>query len=117
MATPSPKPEAGYYYRSDHFSLAKRGVPMLYVKGGQDLVAGGRAAGAAADADYRANRYHRPGDEFDPAWDWSGVMQDLQLYYRLGRMIGNDSAWPNWREGDEFRGTRDQSCAAGTRGC
>ncbi|WP_199503904.1 M28 family metallopeptidase [Qipengyuania sp. YIM B01966] len=115
--TPDANPQAGYYYRSDHFSLAKRGVPMLYVKGGQDLVTGGRAAGAAADADYRANRYHRPGDEFDPAWDWSGVMQDLQLYYRLGRMIGNDSAWPNWREGDEFRGTRDQSCAAGTRGC
>ncbi len=115
--TPDASPEAGYYYRSDHFALAKLGVPMLYVDGGQDLVAGGRAAGKALDDDYRAKRYHGPKDEFDEAWDWSGVMGDLQLYYRLGRMMATATSWPNWNEGDEFRAIRDRACAAGKKGC
>ena len=58
--TTEPSPQAGYYYRSDHFSLAKQGVPMLYAEGGEDLVNGGVAAGRAAAEDYRANRYHQP---------------------------------------------------------
>lgn len=116
VVTPDPAPEAGYYYRSDHFAFAKRGVPMLYVDGGEDLVEGGREAGAALAAEYRANRYHGPQDEFDENWDWSGVMADLQLFYRLGRMLAESTSWPNWVEGDEFRATRDESCEAG-EGC
>ena len=116
VVTPDPTPEAGYYYRSDHFAFAKRGVPMLYVDGGEDLVEGGRAAGAALAAEYRANRYHGPKDEFDPHWDWSGVMADLQLFYRIGRMLAESESWPNWNEGDEFRAIRDESCQAGA-GC
>ncbi len=117
-ATPNPNPEAGYYYRSDHFALAKKGVPMIYAKGGQDLIDGGVAAGMAWDADYRANRYHGPKDEFDENWDWSGVMQDLDLFYRVGRSLGDSTSWPNWNEGDEFRAIRDASCAAaGGNGC
>jgi Zn-dependent M28 family amino/carboxypeptidase len=115
--TPDAKPEAGYYYRSDHFALAKLGVPMLYVDGGQDLVTGGRAAGEALAADYTENRYHGPKDEFNESWDWSGVMADLQLYYRLGRMMGMSASWPNWNDGDEFRAIRDESCKAGAKGC
>ncbi len=115
-ATPDPNPEAGYYYRSDHFAFARRGVPMLYVKGGENLVEGGRVAGAAAAADYRANRYHGPKDEFDENWDWSGVMADLQMYFRIGRMLAESESWPNWNEGDEFRAIRDRSCQAGP-GC
>ncbi|QYU69105.1 M28 family peptidase [Leptolyngbya sp. 15MV] len=117
VVTPDPTPEAGYYYRSDHFAFAKRGVPMLYVDGGEDLVEGGREAGAALAADYRANRYHGPKDEFDENWDWSGVMADLQLFYRIGRMLAKSTSWPNWNDGDEFRAIRDQSCAADTAGC
>jgi Zn-dependent M28 family amino/carboxypeptidase len=116
VVTPDPTPEAGYYYRSDHFAFAKRGVPMLYVDGGEDLVQGGRAAGAALAAEYRANRYHGPKDEFDPNWDWSGVMADLQLFYRIGRMLAQSESWPNWNDGDEFRAIRDASCRAG-EGC
>ena len=116
VATPNPKPEAGFYYRSDHFAFAKEGVPFLYIDGGEDLVDGGRAAGAAVAADYTENRYHGPNDEFDENWDWSGVMGDLQLYYRIGRMLAQSTSWPNWNEGDEFRATRDESCAAG-EGC
>jgi Zn-dependent M28 family amino/carboxypeptidase len=115
-ATPDPSPQAGYYYRSDHFSLAKRGVPMFYVKGGQDLLAGGRAAGQAWEAAYRERAYHLPDDEYDPNWDWGGVMADMQLFFRLGRMLGETRDWPNWYPGDEFRRVRDDSCAAG-EGC
>ncbi|WP_432201445.1 M28 family metallopeptidase [Erythrobacter sp. W53] len=117
VATPNPNPEAGYYYRSDHFAFAKRGVPMLYVDGGEDLIEGGREAGAAVAADYRENKYHGPKDEFDENWDWSGVMGDLQLFYRLGRMLATSTSWPNWNKGDEFRGTRDEDCEAAGAGC
>jgi Zn-dependent M28 family amino/carboxypeptidase len=115
--TPDPRPEAGFYYRSDHFAFAKRGVPMLYIDGGQDLLEGGRAAGEAAAQEYARTRYHSPKDEFDESWNWEGVMADLQLYYRLGRMLAMSTSWPNWNEGDEFRALRDQSCAASETGC
>ena len=111
VVKPEPTPEAGYYYRSDHFSLAKFGVPMLYAEGGEDLVNGGVTAGKAAAEDYRANRYHQPSDEYDPNWDWSGAIRDLQIYYRLARELADSSDWPNWYEGDEFRGIRDRSRA------
>ena len=117
LLTPDPKPENGYYYRSDHFAFAKLGVPMLYIDGGQDLIEGGRAAGEAVAQDYTDKRYHGPKDEFNESWDWSGVMGDLQLYYRLGRMMAMSTSWPNWNDGDEFRGIRDQSCAASEKGC
>lgn len=117
VATPEATPEKGYYYRSDHFAFAKRGVPMLYVDGGEDLIDGGIAAGAAVAKDYTENRYHGPADEFDENWDWSGVMNDLQLFYRIGRMLAMSEDWPNWVEGDEFKSIRDQSCAATDAGC
>jgi Zn-dependent M28 family amino/carboxypeptidase len=104
-----PTPEKGFYYRSDHFSFAKLGVPMVYFEGGDNLVAGGKAAAKAAAEDYEKNRYHAPGDEFDEKWDWSGVMSDLKLYYRVGRMLAMTDAWPNWNDGDEFRAVRDKS--------
>ena len=109
--TPDPSPQAGYYYRSDHFSLAKRGVPMFYVDSGQDLIEGGRAAGQAWETAYRDNAYHQPDDEYDPNWNWAGAMQDLRLFYRLGRMMAESSDWPNWYANDEFRRIRDESCA------
>ncbi|MFN3944902.1 MAG: M28 family metallopeptidase [Allosphingosinicella sp.] len=115
VLTPEPSPEAGYFYRSDHFSFAKQGVPMLYGRGGEDLVVGGLEAGRAWAADYRANRYHGPRDEFDPNWDWSGAVRDLEIYHEVGLQLANSSAWPNWREGDEFRAIRDRSLAAAGR--
>ncbi|MEZ5680830.1 MAG: M28 family metallopeptidase [Erythrobacter sp.] len=117
VATPNSKPENGYYYRSDHFAFAKRGVPMLYIDGGEDLVEGGTEAGAKVADDYTENRYHGPKDEYDPNWDWSGVMGDLRLFYRIGRMLADSTSWPNWNEGDEFKGTRDESCAEEGAGC
>jgi len=116
VATPDAQPQNGYYYRSDHFSMAKLGVPMLYIDSGEDLVEGGKEAGAAAAKDYTDNRYHGPKDEYDPNWNWGGVMDQLQLYYRIGRSLAMSTSWPNWVEGDEFRATRDTSCA-GKGGC
>ncbi|MXP26367.1 M28 family peptidase [Altererythrobacter indicus] len=117
VATPDSEPQNGYYYRSDHFSFAKRGVPMFYIDGGIDLVNGGTKAGKAYNDDYTKNRYHGPDDEYDPNWDWSGVAKDLQLFYTLSRMLADSTSWPNWNEGDEFRKTRDDSCAASDKGC
>jgi Zn-dependent M28 family amino/carboxypeptidase len=104
-----PTPEKGFYYRSDHFSFAKLGVPMVYFEGGEDLVDGGVEAGKKAAEDYTKNAYHGPKDEYNEAWDWAGVMADLKLYYRVGRMLAMTEAWPNWVEGDEFRAIRDKS--------
>jgi Zn-dependent M28 family amino/carboxypeptidase len=107
-----PSPQAGYYYRSDHFSLARQGVPMLYAEGGEDLVVGGTAAGHAAAEDYRRNRYHQPSDEYDPKWNWTGAIRDLEIYWLIGRDLADSTAWPNWYPGDEFRQIRDKSLAS-----
>jgi Zn-dependent M28 family amino/carboxypeptidase len=107
--SPEPNPEAGYYFRSDQFSLAKMGVPMLYGRGGEDLVNGGPEAGRAASQDYRAHRYHQVGDEFDPAWDWAGALTDVRIYYDVGRALAMSTEWPNWYPNDAFRAIRDRS--------
>ena len=111
VVVPEPTPEKGFYYRSDHFSLAKEGVPMAYFEAGEDLVTGGREAGAAAAADYTANRYHGPKDEYDPTWDWSGIVQEVKLFYAVGRALADSEVWPNWYPSAEFRAVRDQSRA------
>ncbi len=105
--------ERGYYYRSDHFSIAKRGVPMFNLGRGNDWVKGGKEAGEAAAARYNKEAYHGPADEFDPNWDWSGMLQDGDLFYRLGRSLAMTSDWPNWHPTDEFRAIRDKSLKGG----
>ncbi len=106
-----PTPEKGFYYRSDHFSFAKLGVPMFNFGSGDDLVTGGVEAGKNAAEDYETNRYHAPGDEYEAITNWDGMMADLRLYYAAGRMLAMTDAWPNWVEGDEFRAARDKSRA------
>lgn len=106
---PEPAPEKGFYYRSDHFNLAKVGVPMLYTKSGIDSPEHGADFGKRWLADYTAQRYHQPSDEYSPDWDVSGTLQDLEVYYDLGLGIANSSRWPNWRPESEFRAIRDQS--------
>jgi Zn-dependent M28 family amino/carboxypeptidase len=103
-----PDPEKGYYYRSDHFSFARLGVPMLDAGSGEDLVVGGTAAGKAASEDYRANRYHRPQDEYRADWNWDGAVQDLKMYYGIGRELAQSDTWPNWSATAEFRAIRDK---------
>jgi Zn-dependent M28 family amino/carboxypeptidase len=111
VVRPEPTPEKGFYYRSDHFSFAKLGVPMLDGGAGEDLVEGGVEAGKAADEDYTAHRYHQPSDEYDPKWNWGAALQDVQLYYQMGRTLADGTAWPNWYPTAEFRAVRDKSRA------
>ena len=113
VATPDPQPQNGYFYRSDHISLAKKGVPMLYADGGEDLVEGGREAGLAALAAYTANDYHKPSDEYSSDWDMSGIAEDAAVFHELGRQISNSDAWPTWYEGNEFKAIREASLAEG----
>ena len=113
--TPDAKPERGLFYRADHFSLAKRGVPTLLlmaIGGGEDLVSGGRTAGDAWVADYTAHCYHQPCDAWSPNWDLRGAAEDVDLFYRIGRDLGNSRRWPEWRPTSEFKAIRDRSGAA-----
>jgi len=110
--TPDPKPEAGYFFRSDHFSFAKRGVPALSYSAGQDWEVGGIAAGKAASDDYTAKRYHQQGDEWQPDWTFAGAARDLSILYTLGMQLADSNQWPNWSSDSEFRATRDASSAA-----
>ena len=107
-----PSPEAGYFFRSDHFPMAKRGVPMLYVDSGVDLLAGGTEAGSAFDAAYRRDRYHQPADEYDATWNFTGMAQDVTALYTLGRQLASSGDWPNYRTTSEFRPIRDTSSSA-----
>ena len=104
---PDPKPEAGYYYRSDHISLAKKGVPMLYADSGNDHIVNGTDYGEAFADEYTAERYHKPGDEYDNSWDLSGIEQSTEILFELGYGIANSEDWPNWYDGTEFRALRD----------
>jgi Zn-dependent M28 family amino/carboxypeptidase len=113
--TPDPHPESGGFYRSDHFSFAKQGVPAISFKPGNDLVNGGMARGEALATDYTAKRYHQPDDEFNPAWDFRGMAQDANLLHILGLQLANSREWPNWSQDSEFRATRDKSAAERTK--
>lgn len=106
---PDPKPEAGYYYRSDHISLAKKGVPMLYADSGNEHIINGLSFGEAFAKEYTKERYHKPGDEYDNSWDLSGIEATTEILYELGYGIANEDSWVNWYEGTEFRAIRDQS--------
>ena len=109
--TPDPHPETGGFYRSDHFSFAKQGVPALSFGSGRDLVTGGIARGDALAADYTAKRYHQPDDEFNPQWDFRGMAQDANLLHIVGEKLANSREWPNWSADSEFRAARDKSAA------
>ena len=107
--SPDPHPEAGHFFRSDHFSFAKVGVPAISFGDGNDLVNGGVARGEALGKEYVVKHYHQPSDEWSPQWDFSGMAQDVQLLHNLGRDLANSRTWPNWSPDSEFRATRDQS--------
>jgi len=109
---PDPEPEQGHYYRSDHFSLGKVGVPAVSVDPGQDVIGKDPGWGKQASEDYRENRYHQPSDEFDPKWDWAEAVEMGQLGFWMGWEVANAPAMPNWLPGDEFRAVRDASLKA-----
>jgi len=109
--TPDPNGAAGYFYRSDHFPFAQKGVPAISFGSGTDLVNGGTARGQAIAEEYRAKRYHQQDDEFQPDWDFTGMVADAQLLHTLGRTLANSRDWPNWTPDSEFRAARDATAA------
>ena len=108
---PDPTPENGYFYRSDHISLSKKGVPMLYVDGGIDALDGGEAKGIGATEAYTRITYHSPSDEFREDWDFAGMQEDAAVIAKLAFDLASSADWPQWYEGNEFRATREASLA------
>ena len=108
-------PENGLFYRADHFSMARVGVPVLLmmgIAGGADLVDGGREAGNQWIADYVGNCYHKPCDAWSADWDLTGAVQDIELFRQLISELGNAKRWPTWKTGSEFKALREQSASA-----
>ena len=106
-AIPDQSPAAGMYFRADHFSFAKAGVPAIYTMTGDDVVNGGTAVGSKEIADYTAHRYHTPYDNFNPKWDFRGVAEDAQALYEVGRELSLGDQWPDWYKDSEFRAKRE----------
>jgi len=106
---PDPNPEKGYFYRSDHISFAKKGVPVLYADGGFDLVEGGKEAGIKIEEDYRLDAYHGVADEYDESWNLEGLNQSIDTIFNISNELANNTKWPNWYEGNEFKAIRDAS--------
>jgi len=104
---PDPNPEKGYFYRSDHISFAKKGVPVLYADDGFDLEVGGIEKGFNEIYDYTNYRYHGVEDEYDPSWNLEGFEQTISTIFNISVNLSNSDDWPNWYEGNEFRAIRD----------
>ena len=108
-------PERGLFYRADHFSLARRGVPVLLlmgIAGGADLVEGGRAAGNQWVADYTGTCYHKTCDRIDASWNLAGAVEDITLFRTIGRDLANSRRWPDWNAGSEFKAIRAETAKA-----
>ena len=108
---PEDHPEAGHYFRSDHFNFARAGVPSLTADGGVDDLTRGTAYGKQKHDEYTAERYHQPADQIDSTWDLTGGIQDVGLVYAIGEKLANSRAWPEWKSGSEFKAIRDKSSA------
>lgn len=101
-------PEAGYYYRSDHFNFAKAGIPALYVKNGIDVVGKGKEFGKKLQDEYTEKNYHQPSDEYDPStWTVEGAINDLKLLFQVGKRLAFEEKWPQWKSGSEFKAIRE----------
>jgi Zn-dependent M28 family amino/carboxypeptidase len=108
---PEDHPEAGHYFRSDHFNFARAGVPSLTADGGVDDLTRGTVYGKQKHDEYTAERYHQPADQIDSTWDLTGGLQDVELVYAIGEKLANSRAWPEWKAGSEFKAIRDKSSA------
>jgi Zn-dependent M28 family amino/carboxypeptidase len=106
---PEAHPEAGSYYRSDHFNFAKAGVPALDCENGIDVVGKGKDYGRKLDEDYVDNHYHRPADTYDSSWTFAGGLQDMQLFFLVGDKLANSNLSPQWKTGSEFKAARDNT--------
>jgi len=106
VVRPDQFPDRGHFYRSDQFSLAKVGVPAIYLNTGTDFV--GRPAGWGRERieEWERTRYHQPSDELSDGWDLSGAVEDVRLLFHAGWRVARDPAFPSWKPGDEFEAAR-----------
>lgn len=107
--SPEPNPVAGYYFRSDHFSFAKAGIPALYTGTGIDHFEKGKEYGKQLQDEYVAKYYHKPSDEYDTTrWNLEGAVEDLKLLFNVGKRLSVETTWPQWKTGSEFKAIRSQ---------
>jgi Zn-dependent M28 family amino/carboxypeptidase len=102
-------PEAGWYFRSDQYSFARRGVPALAFRAGRDLVIGGRPVGQNLVETYNRQCYHQTCDRFNPKWDFAGSVQEATIAFHLGQHLANGTSWPDWFDGTPFKALRDKT--------
>lgn len=103
-----PEPEKGYFYRSDHFEFAKKGVPALYTDSGTEYIGKPEGYGSQKREEYVTNDYHKPSDEIKDDWDLAGAVEDFRLLFRVGHRVATDQTWPEWKPGTEFRAVREE---------
>lgn len=104
-----PKPGSGSYYRSDHFNFAKVGVPALDLNSGVESIAHGTDWGKAQAKDYNDNRYHQASDNLSAITDYKGMVQTADIMYQIGLKLSNETTFPGWKKGSEFKAIRDKS--------
>lgn len=104
-------PQAGHYYRSDHFSLAKVGVPALAQGFGIEVVGKPEEYGQQQQDEFDEKRYHNVQDNYNPNWDLSGAIDDLQLLFNIAKRLSYGHEWPQWKDGSEFKAERDKTSA------
>jgi Predicted aminopeptidases len=106
--SPEAHPERGLFYRSDHFSLAKAGIPAISIGRGTDFIGRSPEWGKQQDEDYTAHRYHQPSDEYKPDFDLSGAVQLSEIVERFGVSLANAATVPTWNNDAEFKAMRDK---------
>jgi Zn-dependent M28 family amino/carboxypeptidase len=104
-----PVPSTGLYYRSDHFNFAKVGIPSLFTGSGVDNVAHGSEWGLKQAEEFTKSRYHSPQDEFSAIADRGGMVEDVRMLFDLGYRLSNESSFPQWKTGSEFKAARERS--------
>jgi Zn-dependent M28 family amino/carboxypeptidase len=107
--SPDAHPEAGHFYRSDHFSFAKVGIPSVSIGAGEDYAGKPQDYGEKIDADYNAHRYHQPSDAYSPDFDLSGAVQISTIVLKFAHTLANSAVMPTWNADAEFKAAREKS--------
>lgn len=95
-------PEAGLFYRSDHFNFAKKGVPAVFPEAGIEVIGKPEGYGKKLSEEYTSKHYHRPSDEYNKNWNLDGAIDDLKLFFLVGKRMSQTKEWPGWKQGSEF---------------
>jgi Zn-dependent M28 family amino/carboxypeptidase len=106
---PEAHPEQGHYYRSDHFSLARVGIPAFSVHGGTEFYGKPPEFAEQIFQEYNSKHYHQPSDEYQDSWDFAGLVELARFGMLVGEDAANQAGLPTWKPGDEFRAARDRS--------